>query len=646
MPEEVTVRARTLVLVVGAAVLAGCASTSRPTAQLAPASGDLALVARAHMRLEAGEISEGLQLFRQAVAMRPRDEELREELGLALASLGLVEEAVAELAPLERRSPSGDAVLGMLLARAAASPGDLEAAVGLLRRGLNAVPEGDSARLTLVQVLLQLGRGEEALEALRPLLADQPRNPRLNLLAGSALRLAGRPQEAEEYLNRARQAGETRQPATAELIEALANDGKVVEAAQLLEEFMAREGTTLAGLARLAALWARAGEQDKALAVVEEVLNREPNHREALLLGALLNAGKGNLGVAERNLRRLLAADPDDADAAMALARLLLEQRYLDEARQLLDKLWGRVEAVEAHSAAVGVEIAQELATLELIDRQPEAARRWLDRIAEKPPGRRTFALWGEYFRLQERWREGLAWLEANAGAAEGEARLLATALRAEFLLAMGEDEGANQLLAPLLDGSEEEVSLALGAWQRRQRYAEVIRHARAARARLGEEAKTVHFALAAALERSGAWDEAVAEFRTLLARDANNAAALNYLGYMFADRNVHLEEALPMITRAVELDPTSGAYLDSLGWVYFRLGDLARAEKYLREAVRLEPHDATVHEHLGDLYARRGERREAAVAYEKALTLRPEEPGQEERIRAKLEELARDASP
>lgn len=621
----------------------GCASTAVQPAAVPVGGAELALVARAQMRLEAGEIGEAIQLFREAVALRPGDEELREELGLALASVGLTEQAVAELAPLSRRSSSANAVLGMILARAATSPQEMEKALPLLRQGLTAVPEGEAARLVLAQALLHLGRGEEALEALQPLLSDQPRNPRLNLLAGSALRLAGRPQEAEEYLNRARQAGETRQPATVELIETLANDGKVAEAAQLLQEFLAREGTTLAGLARLATLWARAGERDKALAVVDEILAKDPQQREALFLGALLNAGKGKVDVAEQYFRTLLASDPEDADAAMGLARLLLDTRHLEESRQLLDGLWRRAVNAGAHAAPIRIDIAQERATIELVDRRPAAAREWLDRLVEAPLSRRVLALWGEYFRLLEEWRQGLAWLDSLGSKVSGDETRLAQALRAEFLLALGEDAAAKALLAPLLAGSEEDVSSALGTLQRRRLYSEVVQHARAARSRLGE-ADAVQFALAAALERSGEWDEAVDEFRSLLQRQPDNAAALNYLGYMFADRNVNLDEALKMISRAVELDPTSGAYIDSLGWVFFRLGDLEQAERYLREAARLEPHDATVHEHLGDLYARRGEHEAAVAAYRRALAMRFEEDGQEERIRAKLAALEGDA--
>ncbi|OFV82028.1 MAG: hypothetical protein A2Y78_04465 [Acidobacteria bacterium RBG_13_68_16] len=109
----------------------------------------------------------------------------------------------------------------------------------------------------------------------------------------------------------------------------------------------------------------------------------------------------------------------------------------------------------------------------------------------------------------------------------------------------------------------------------------------------------------------------------------------------MFADRGVNLEEARTMLTKAVDLEPTSGAYQDSLGWVYFRLGEMDRAEKHLIEALRLEPFDGTLREHVGDLFRARGDKAKAAESYRRALGLTLEEAGQKERIEKKLAEVA-----
>ena len=80
------------------------------------------------------------------------------------------------------------------------------------------------------------------------------------------------------------------------------------------------------------------------------------------------------------------------------------------------------------------------------------------------------------------------------------------------------------------------------------------------------------------------------------------NAQALNYYGYMLADRGMRLDEARDMIQRALDQEPLNGAYLDSLGWVYFKQNKLEDAEAALRKAVEREPHDPTIRSHLGDV--------------------------------------------
>lgn len=95
---------------------------------------------------------------------------------------------------------------------------------------------------------------------------------------------------------------------------------------------------------------------------------------------------------------------------------------------------------------------------------------------------------------------------------------------------------------------------------------------------------------------------------------------ALNYLGYMLADRGTRLEEAMGYIRRAVALDPQNGAYLDSLGWVYFKMGNYELAEENLRRAADRMGDDPTIQEHLGELYLRTGRLKLAATHWERSL--------------------------
>lgn len=134
------------------------------------------------------------------------------------------------------------------------------------------------------------------------------------------------------------------------------------------------------------------------------------------------------------------------------------------------------------------------------------------------------------------------------------------------------------------------------------------------------------YFTYGAACERAGQYDKAAALFRKSLELDPNNHNAANYLGYMWADRNENLTEALELIQKAVALQPNNAAYLDSLGWVYHRLGRHEEALKQLRRAVELsakEP-DATLYDHLADVLHALSQRDEAIRALRKAVELEP----------------------
>jgi tetratricopeptide (TPR) repeat protein len=123
-----------------------------------------------------------------------------------------------------------------------------------------------------------------------------------------------------------------------------------------------------------------------------------------------------------------------------------------------------------------------------------------------------------------------------------------------------------------------------------------------------------------AMLERTKRYDEAEAAFRKVIDLNAKNAGALNYLGYMLADRNVRLDEAHDLIKKALDLDPDNGAYLDSMGWVFYRQGKADQAEPVLVHALDRLGTDPTVHDHLGDVYFKLGKTKEAIAQWQASV--------------------------
>jgi tetratricopeptide (TPR) repeat protein len=134
------------------------------------------------------------------------------------------------------------------------------------------------------------------------------------------------------------------------------------------------------------------------------------------------------------------------------------------------------------------------------------------------------------------------------------------------------------------------------------------------------EDRSYVLFVAGSIYERQKKYDKAEEDFHKVLADDPKNAMALNYLGYMLADRGTRLDEALGYIRRAVALDPQNGAYLDSLGWVYYKMGNYDLAEENLRRASERINSDPTIHDHLGELYQKTGRLKLAATHWERSL--------------------------
>lgn len=141
-----------------------------------------------------------------------------------------------------------------------------------------------------------------------------------------------------------------------------------------------------------------------------------------------------------------------------------------------------------------------------------------------------------------------------------------------------------------------------------------------------------LYFALGAAFEQNGSVDSAVAAFEEILKHDPDHAQTLNYLGYLLADRGIRLDYARELLERVIKIDPNNGAYLDSYGWVLFRLEKYQDAVRYLKMAAELDT-DRVIYDHLGDAYQAIGETDRAHEWWQKALDQKPDD----EAIRKKL---------
>ncbi len=143
-------------------------------------------------------------------------------------------------------------------------------------------------------------------------------------------------------------------------------------------------------------------------------------------------------------------------------------------------------------------------------------------------------------------------------------------------------------------------------------------------------------YARGIALERSELWSRAETDFLKALEFEPDQPFVLNYLGYSWVEQGLNLDEAVAMIRKAVELRPSDGYIVDSLGWGLYQLGRFDEAVIHLERAVELRPQDPVINDHLGDAYWAVGRQREARFQWRAALGLAPE-PDLRAEIESKL---------
>jgi tetratricopeptide (TPR) repeat protein len=207
----------------------------------------------------------------------------------------------------------------------------------------------------------------------------------------------------------------------------------------------------------------------------------------------------------------------------------------------------------------------------------------------------------------------------------------------------LGKTDGAIAVLSAMVDERKDrsDAATALGNVLRsHERFADAVKAYDVAIERVAKP-QPQHWSLfyfrGIALERSKQWPLAEADLQHALELEPEQPYVMNYLAYTWVDQGEHLDEALKMLQRAVELKPDDGFIVDSLGWVYFRLGQYDKAVAKLERAVELEPADATITDHLGDAYWKAGRTNEARYQWRRALLFKPE-PDRVAPIEAKLD--------
>jgi pentatricopeptide repeat protein len=583
-----------------------------------------------------GRYQDALALYRKVLAILPNDPIVHLEYAQLLRDLNVADEATRqarEAVRLDPDLPEARRLLGSLeLAAAEKDPSRLPAAIEELSAAHRLAPSDAATSVTLARALLAEDRAGEAAAILDelPELAGQPAIQRLSAEARAK---SGRYREAEELYRALWEADPGDREIAAALIDLYEDQDKLDEALAVLEKLAARDAENPAISERIVLDLARAGRFPEAEQRAREMVARRPENRAGQRLLATVLFERGNTVEGEKILRALMEADADDPAARRALASELVRERRFDEARAMYEEMVRRA-GDDPRKADARVSAAVELGFIAYLQKDYASARRILAPLAlsEGQVRERAARILLASDRDAEDFNDGLDRAKTYSAAKPSDPEWAAQG--AEFRYRLGETGPAGAALDALgASGQLESMMAAADAYGRLKRYEAAVRIARAAVTKFPESTEAL-FRLGSSLERGGDAAESEKVFLSLLAMRPNDAPTLNYLGYMWADQGVQLERAKEMLEKAVAREPRNAAYLDSLGWAYFRLGQLPTAEKNLREAYRREPADPTIEEHIGDLEARQGNVEGAIRHWEKALELKHEEP---DRVREKL---------
>jgi tetratricopeptide (TPR) repeat protein len=504
----------------------------------------------------------------------------------------IVGKAIAEFSEVHRLDP-GDAESALWLARLYRLHNNPEKAEQVLRGMLKDDPDNDAAVEQLTQLLLDQGKSDEAIEILKTMTAHSP-SPTLYDLLGDAYT------QTKDY-------------------------GKAEAAYRKAVELDPTELTHLRGLGQTLLSEEKYPE---ALTVYQKIADVMPDDADVYLRIAQIYRELHQLDKAEENLVKARQYAPGSLEVMYNEAMIYESQgRFEDAIKVLSDAVSGiksQTNVLPNRRRSLAI-LYQQLGQLYRDAQNYQAAvytYQELGHLGEEEDQRARLLLMETYRQSKDLPKALQVGKDAIVKYPKSEP------IRSSYALLLGENqqpEEAVKLLQASLKNNSADRDIYLNIaqiYERARLYKEAEDAAHKAEALPGDprENEMTWFLLGAIYERNKMFDKAEEQFKKVLEVNPKNAAALNYYGYMLADRGLRLDEAQEMIQRALLQEPYSGAYLDSLGWVYYKENKLSDAESTLRKAVERESHDPTIRTHLGDVFAKQGKMEQAAAEWEKAL--------------------------
>jgi tetratricopeptide (TPR) repeat protein len=582
------------------------------------------------------QASQSIESYKKALSLEPGSTVIQERLAEIYAKSQHIREAVIEAQQVLQADPN-DVAAHRLLARIyVRTLGDMNAggvqqenltkAIEEFQAILKIQPDDTYSSLWLARLYRFENKHDDAERVLRGVLHLDPENGTALEQLSQLLIDEGRSKDAIVLLSQA--AGDSSSPDIYGLLGDAYSQEKEYDKAEVAYRKAVDEDPDDPGHRRgLAQALLPQGKYAEALDQYKKLSELEPGTSENYLRMSQLYRRLGQFEQAESTLLKAKQLAPGSVEVLYNEALLYEDQgRYGDAVKVLSDAIAGiQGQATgEPNSSALGI-LYEQLGHAYREQQNYPAAIETFEQMGKLGPDtkKRAQAL------LIDTYRESH---DIDRAIAETKKALLDapkdSSLTVTLAMLVGEksDPGqASKLLEGLLQGNDNdrEIYIDIAQVQERGRqYTDAEQSAQKAEqmAHAPADKQAAWFMLGAIYERQKKFEQAEQQFRNVLESNPNNAQVLNYYGYMLADRGIRLDEATSMIERAVKQEPSNGAYLDSLGWAYYKQNKLTEAEECLRKAVDREGRDPTILSHLGDVYIKLGQNERAAELLERSL--------------------------
>jgi len=571
-------------------------------------SSEFLTSALAELYVKTGRIADAVREAQDIIKRDPKNLEAHKLLGrIYLRSLGdmpggsgsdnILKLAIDQYEQITKLDPTS-VDDHLLLGRLYRLNNDLQKAEGELQTAIKLDPNSEEAVTTLAMLYTDEGDTAHALKVLSSI-PDSARSAKLYSALGAAY------EQRKDYKN-----------AIDAYKHAIVLDRDNLDAIRGLAENEMNDGQLEAAL-----------EQYKVIA------DSNPEDAQTYVRMADIYRRQGKYDQALENLKRAETLVPDTMDVPYSIAAVYQAQGRYDEAAKILQDLIKKTEKSET-----GTSQADRNNRAIFVERLGMIYREQENYTAAVETFRKMLTLGDEnarsgYQEIIDTYRDAKQWPQATAAAKEAIQKLpndrdLRMVLDAQLADTGQLDQAVTDMRSMLKGGAEDrDVYVRLGiVYTRAKQWNDALQALAKAEevSTKADDKAYVLFLRGDLYQRQKNFDAAEVEFKKVLSMtpptDPQAAATLNYLGYMNADRGVKLEESLNLIKQALTFEPNNPAYLDSVGWAYFKLGKYDLAEDNLNKAASHMGSDPTVQEHLGDLYQKTGRLKLAAAHWDRAV--------------------------